>query len=58
MIKLCDRCTEPAEFELDIEEAQELTPRACTDHLGRVARAALDAWEDQGGVICLMRAGG
>lgn len=54
MIKICDMCTDRAEFELDIEEAQDLTPCACVRHLGLVARAVIATWGDQGGVICVM----
>lgn len=55
--KPCDHCAEPAEFELDVEDSQSVTPRACDKHLGKVARAAIDTWGEHG-VICVMDAAG
>lgn len=52
---VCDMCASPAEFELDIEDNQTLTPRACVKCMGWVCRAALENWGEHG-VICLMSA--
>jgi hypothetical protein len=55
VVPVCDMCDDPAEFGLEVEASTSVTPLACVQHLGKVARAALDTWGEHG-VICIMNA--